>query len=197
MSDTGATTAPTHQESGVAPDAARGLTITAVTADDLSDVAALAARTFALACPPGTAQASIDRFIAEQLSPARFDAYAADPQRRLLVARRDGDAVGYAMLVLGAPDEIAAQLARTPTVELSKLYVDASHHGGGIAAPLMAAAVATARDEGARGVWLGTNEANGRAIRFYEKCGFRIVGTKTFDVGGELHHDVVLERVLA
>ncbi|MDQ4137674.1 MAG: GNAT family N-acetyltransferase, partial [Actinomycetota bacterium] len=38
------------------------------------------------------------------------------------------------------------------------------------------------------------NQHNARANRFYEKSGFRTVGTKRFRVGAELHHDFVRER---
>jgi diamine N-acetyltransferase len=60
----------------------------------------------------------------------------------------------------------------------------------------MAATLDAARSRGAAGVWLGVNQRNARAIRFYEKCGFSVVGAKTFDLGPEVHHDHVMERSL-
>jgi len=70
----------------------------------------LAARTFALACPPGTQQADIDAFVATHLSHAKFDAYLADPWRILLIAALDGTPVGYSMLIGGpiADPDVAA-----------------------------------------------------------------------------------------
>jgi len=44
-------------------------------------------------------------------------------------------------------------------------------------------------------VWLGVNQQNGRANRFYEKHGFAIVGTKGFELGGRREDDFVRERV--
>ena len=38
------------------------------------------------------------------------------------------------------------------------------------------------------------NDENARANRFYEKSGFAIVGTKTFQLGANLESDFVRER---
>ncbi|MET1053382.1 MAG: GNAT family N-acetyltransferase, partial [Mycetocola sp.] len=37
---------------------------------------------------------------------------------------------------------------------------------------------------------------NARAVRFYEKSGFAIVGNKTFRLGSSLEHDFVMEQAL-
>ncbi|THG30968.1 GNAT family N-acetyltransferase [Naasia lichenicola] len=172
-------------------------------ASDAPLLADVAAATFPLACPPGTAPESIAAFIADHLSVSRFDAYLADDERMLLLVEeviRPGEslALGYAMLVFTDPTdaEVAAAVANRPTVELSKFYVLPDRHGGGVAAPLMAAVLAAATRGPAESVWLGVNQQNGRARRFYEKSGFRVVGTKHFMVGPERHDDFVLERLV-
>ena len=38
----------------------------------------------------------------------------------------------------------------------------------------------------------GTNDANRRARRFYERCGFAVVGRRRFEVGGLPQDDVVM-----
>ncbi|HEY9493280.1 MAG TPA: GNAT family N-acetyltransferase [Intrasporangium sp.] len=163
----------------------------------------LAAATFALACPPGTLQSDIDDFVAQQLSEARFAEYLADAHRALLIAEVDGVPAGYTMLVFPKspsadpldPDVASAVLAR-PTAELSKVYVLADLHGRGVAAALMAASVDAVRARGCASVWLGVNQQNTRANRFYEKSGFVIVGAKKFLLGGKWEDDFVRERIL-
>ena len=49
---------------------------------------------------------------------------------------------------------------------------------------------------GARSVWLGVNNENARANRFYEKHGFAIVGDKHFRLGDRMEDDYVRELVL-
>ena len=61
----------------------------------------------------------------------------------------------------------------------------------------MELSVQAAREAGASAIWLGVNDENARANRFYEKSGFAVVGAKTFALGSRIEHDFVRERLLA
>lgn len=175
------------------------LAIRPATSDDADALAELAAETFPLACPPHTTPEAVADFIDRHFRPEHFAGYLTDAERRLLVAERGGRLVGYSMLIGGEPGDAdaAAAVAARPAIELSKFYTRADEHGGGIAAPLMAATLASARERGAAVCWLGVNEENGRAIRFYEKQGFAKAGRKHFTVGGRVENDWVLAQPLA
>jgi ribosomal protein S18 acetylase RimI-like enzyme len=174
------------------------ITVRSAQPTDAAALADLAAATFALACPPGTSPEAIKQFVRANLSEGCFERYLADPDRVIRLALDDGVAVGYTMLVFGEPhdSDVAAAITKRPTVELSKVYVLGEHHGAGIAGPLMEATMEAARARNVAGVWLGVNQRNARAGRFYEKSGFEVVGEKTFMVGPELHHDYVMEQAL-
>lgn len=170
---------------------------------DAAALHALAARTFGLANPAGTTQANIDAFIDEHLSRTSFSGYLADPDRIVLIAEDQAGAaaVGYSMLVAGPiedPDVAAAVAAVTPAdgtaIELSKFYVDEGMHGSGVAATLMAATLEAAAKTGASTCWLGVNQENARAAKFYAKNSFEIVGSKRFKVGEVWHDDHVRAR---
>ena len=173
------------------------VTVHSATADDAQLLHELAAATFALACPPGTLQSAIDDFIATNLSATSFAGYLADPARELFIARVDGAAAGYTMLVFGEPTDadVAASITVRPTSELSKVYVLAGHHGTGLSSELVRVTVEAARARGVAGVWLGVNEENAKANRFYEKQGFVRVGNKKFLVGEKWEDDFVRELV--
>lgn len=111
----------------------------------------------------------------------------------------EGTAVGYTMVHRGEPadPDVRAAVRIQPTAELSKCYVLADHHGAGIAASLMAASVRSAADDGAIGMWLGVNQLNERAQRFYGKHGFERVGARRFLVGDRYEDDWVMERPLS
>jgi len=165
---------------------------------DLPEIADVAARTFPLACPPSVTAANIAAFIDENLSWPRFRDYLADPDRAVLAARDDGRMVGYVMLIRGVPDDDDVQQAVTlrPAVELSKMYVLPDCHGAGVSAALMTAALKQAGNLVAKSVWLGVNQHNERAQRFYTKHGFTINGTKTFRLGAGVENDYVMVRPL-
>lgn len=116
----------------------------------------------------------------------------------LFVAEDGGAAVGYTMLVMGEPTDadVAAVITTRPTAELSKCYVAPGHHGAGVASRLMTATLDAAAERGAAAVWLGVNQENAKAQRFYEKSGFARAGVKRFLVGDRYEDDYVLERAL-
>jgi len=173
-------------------------TIRVATTADAPALADLAAATFELACPPDTTAAAVEEFLRDVLAEANFRDYLADPDRVVLVADVEGALLGYTMVNFGDPidPEVSSAVGLRPTAEVSKCYVRAGFHGRGLAAALMTATLHVAREHGAVGAWLGVNELNARAIRFYEKQGFARVGRKTFLLGGVLENDYVLERAL-
>jgi len=159
----------------------------------------LAARTFGLACPPGTRQSDIDVFVARHLSAESFRRYLSDPGRIILIASEGDRPLGYSMLVGGpiADPEVAKVVDAGTSIELSKFYLAPDRHGSGVAATLMAATLAQAAATGASFCWLGVNQRNERAGRFYAKQGFEVVGVKRFLVGDVWHDDHVRMRALA
>ena len=173
-------------------------TTESVAADEL---AALAGRTFPLACPPWTTPENIASFIDTNLSATRFAEYLTDPQRAILAARQNGRIIGYAMLIRGISDlDIPADARQAvqirPAAELSKIYLLPDYHGSGVSTALMELTLATAAEWAVRCVWLGVNQANRRAQRFYLKSGFTINGTRTFQVGTRRENDYVMVREL-
>lgn len=172
------------------------LEVTAAAAADLPELADVAAQTFPLACPPSVTHENIAAFIAENLTQEHFAGYLTDSDRLVLVARRDGRMIGYAVLIRGVPDDDDVNRAVTarPAVEISKMYVLPDDHGAGASAALMIEAIRLAQELDAKSVWLGVNQRNQRAQRFYAKHGFTINGTKTFRLGTRIENDYVMVR---
>ncbi|XVU26778.1 GNAT family N-acetyltransferase [Actinoplanes sp. CA-054009] len=158
----------------------------------------LADRTFKLACPPGTKPEDIAAFVATHLSADRFRDYLADPDRVVLLVASDGVPIGYSMLVAGPieNEDVAAVVDEKVSIELSKFYLLSERHGSGAAAALMTATLAEAAATGAEYCWLGVNQQNQRAAKFYAKHGFDVIGVKRFLVGAEWHDDYIRRRPL-
>nr|WP_286178518.1 GNAT family N-acetyltransferase [Arthrobacter sp. SLBN-53] len=173
--------------------------IRAATAADVDELAAVAAATFPLACPAESDPGDVAAFVATHLSPQAFGDYLLDPDRIVLIACDADRILGYTMLIRGEPDDPDVQRAvpHRPTVELSKMYTAPEAHGRGIAAALMAHALGHCTDLGAACVWLGVNQDNARAQRFYAKSGFEVAGTKTFQLGNNIENDYVMVRRLS
>ena len=163
-------------------------------------LAELAAITFPLATPASTAPAAIATFVAEVLNADRFRDHVADPAR--LVLDRRARRLGPVGLLdphrrrtgRSRGDRRGAHHARRSISTSSTCTRTTTARAS--AATLMAATVEAARATGARSVWLGVNNENVRANRFYEKHGFAVVGDKHFRLGDRFEDDFVRELVL-
>jgi diamine N-acetyltransferase len=165
------------------------------TVNDAAGLAELAAATFPLACPASAAPADIQSFVETNLAEQNFAEYLSDETRAVLIG---GEFEGYTLLNFTDPTDMDVVVAITnrPTAELSKCYLRAETHGSGLATELMQASLDLARSRGAVSVWLGVNQENAKANRFYEKHGFEKVGTKRFKLGERWEHDYVREVLL-
>jgi len=91
---------------------------------------------------------------------------------------------------------VSASADEKAGIELSKFYLAPEQHGSGVATTLMAATLTEAAATGAEFCWLGVNQRNERAAKFYAKQGFEVIGTKRFLVGDAWHDDHVRLRPL-
>jgi len=158
---------------------------------DLHALAALARRTwldaFGDSVAPEDAAAEAEKGRSEE----RFARVL--PERVILVAEEDGELVGYAEL---GPVDIPEVEAGAGDVELHRLYVETPLQGRGIGRALLDAVLAHPDAAGPNRVFLQVWERNERALRLYERAGFRRSGSTRFRIGGELVEDAVfvLER---
>ncbi len=177
------------------PTVAVSLATDAALADEIAEVAAI---TFPLACPPHSPPEAIRGFIEHNLSPTQFRNYIADDAAAVLIATDGSGVIGYCLVLHRDPPDpdVAAVVVGQPVSEVSKMYVLPDHHGAGASHALMDAAIDVATDHHSEVLWLGVNNENVRAQRFYAKKGFARVGTKTFNLAGVIEHDYVLSRQL-
>jgi GNAT superfamily N-acetyltransferase len=93
-----------------------------------------------------------------------------DAEAALLIAERDGRAVGYAMLTAG--EGAATWDLGEVVVEVQTLSVLAEERGSGVGSALTEAGRRWAADRGARTIAVGLAHTNVGAKRFYEREGF-------------------------
>ena len=171
-------------------------TIRACGPDEAARLAALGAHLFTQAYGPTHPEPELSAYLARAFAPARLAAELAEPGRRALVVESGGEWIGYASLRESPPGWPGGVPGLRP-VEIVRFYVDAGWHGRGIAQALMAACEGEARRRGADAVWLSAWQEAPRALAFYRRAGFEVVGTATFAFGDRLDADFVLARRLA
>ncbi len=165
------------------------LTIRRATDADAAGLAELALRTFLDAFAAQNDPANTEAYTARVYGPAQQAAEIADPRIVTLLGEVDGRMAAYAQLRRGTT---APGVTGPEPVEIMRFYVDRAWHGRGIAQRMMDAVLRTAREQGARTTFLAVWEHNPRALRFYEKRGFRVVGVQDFWMGSDRQNDHVM-----
>ena len=137
----------------------------------------------------------MDLHCSRSFGPAALAQEILDLDMETLVVEHEQDLVAYAQLHRGpAPPCVRGAATGAAPIELHRLYVLESWHGSGVAAALLDAVMERAAAVGTDVLWLGVWERNPRAIRFYDKCGFREIGDQVFVLGTDPQRDLVMAR---
>jgi len=163
-------------------------------AGDAPMLAELATRTFVDTYAADNRPEDVAAFVAKAFGADQQAAEVANPANRYLVAEVEGVPAGYVLL---RPDPPPPCVPPGPVLAIARFYVTHAWHGRGIAHALMDAALAAAAPRSASAVWLTVWERNARAMAFYRKHGFRIVGDAPFAMGEDVQNDHVMLREVA
>jgi ribosomal protein S18 acetylase RimI-like enzyme len=165
------------------------------TPDDARELARAAATFFLDTFGGANRREDMEAYLASAFSQARQRAELADPDNRIWLARAFGELAGYAHVRRSATPAPSA-IGHRPAIEIARIYAGRKWQGRGLGAALMEACVSTAKEWGGDVLWLGVWEQNQRAIAFYEKHGFQVVGEQPFLLGADLQRDIVMARRL-
>jgi len=81
------------------------------------------------------------------------------------------------------------------SMELKQIYILSDQFGKGLGKTLYEDAITTIKQNGSRNVWLLVSDVNHRAKAFYNKLGFKSVGTgPVFEVGSDRLTSTVMAR---
>ncbi len=167
------------------------VTVRECTGGDAAALAVVGAATFLEAFAGIVPGDAILAHCAKNHMPGAYTALLAQPETRAWLAEVEPGAapVGYALLT--AP-HFPEALVRAGDAELRRIYLFSRFHGAGAGQRMMDAAVAGAREQGAARLLLGVHPENHRALAFYRRNGFAVIGTRSFQVGTSVFEDPVL-----
>ena len=166
------------------------------TAADAAPLSRAAATFFLDTFGDANRREDMEAYLASAFSQARQHEELVDADNRIwLAVAGTGDIAGYAH-VRRSTAPTGASISRGHAVEIARIYAGQQWQGRGLGAALMEQCVATAREWGGHVLWLGVWERNPRAIAFYEKHDFQVVGEQPFLLGTDLQRDLVMARRL-
>jgi diamine N-acetyltransferase len=116
-----------------------------------------------------------------------------NPDSAFYFAMLDDEAVGYIKLNYR---DAQAEFQDPNAVEVSRIYVMANQQGKKIGNQLLDFAIDKAIEDQLQYIWLGVWEHNHAAIRFYQRNGFKPIGSHHFWVGNDKQTDILVRREL-
>lgn len=163
--------------------------------EDAEALAALARETFVATFGHHYAPEDLAAFCAKIFAPSAQQALIENGEVEIRLAVQGGGLVGYCHIgAVTLPFDVGSRRA----LELHRLYVLESVKGAGVAAALMDWALTRLRDRGAQDAYLGVYQENPRALAFYKRFGFEIVGEYLFPAIGPIQdREYIMRKALA
>jgi GNAT superfamily N-acetyltransferase len=167
-----------------------GLVFRKATVEDTNTIVQFGADTFKAAFGPYNTSEDMAEYLAANFNHETIQSIIEDVSSFFLLGHEGNKMIGYAMLKEGThPDFVTGP----NPIELVRFYVTPEVIGLGYGSELMQACLDKALAMGHKTVWLATWQKNERAIRFYEKWGFRIVGNAIYIIGDDVTDDFVMQ----
>ncbi len=139
----------------------------------------------------------------EQNSPENFNLYMRQAfNRTVLLEHLQHDDIRYFFISRGQQtvgyikiNENTAQSEQfdLTSIELERFYVQSEYQGQNIGAEVLKKIVRMAKDKGVAFLWLGVWEKNDKAIRFYERHGFKKFGAHPYFLGNDKQTDYLMK----
>ena len=160
---------------------------------DAELVASLGARTFLDTFGPDNTEEDMTAYLGSAFGADIQARQMDDPDNIFLIAEVAGAPTGYVRLRVGnAP----AAIPGYDRIEIVRFYADRSWLGCGVGPALMVSSLEIAAQLECDTVWLDVWDRNARAIAFYVKWGFAVVGDQEFRLGEDVQHDLLMARAV-
>lgn len=171
------------------------VTIKRATLSDAATLAVLSRQTFYDTFTGTCTEEDMQQFLQEYFNLEQVKSELVNDNDFYFFAEIDGVPAGYIRFMEDYGNFPLMQ--QWKALELKRIYVDKNFHGRGVAQQLMAFIENFAKENKYEVLWLGVWEQNGRAKKFYEKCGFTDSGhTHDFPIGNTPQTDNWLWKFL-
>jgi diamine N-acetyltransferase len=164
-----------------------------VTLKDIDQLQKIGKQTFADTFGSQNSPAFMEEYLKKSFSRKKVSEEISDKNSEIYFAEIDKKIVGYLKVNF---DQSQTELKAKDALEIERIYVIKEYIGKKIGQALYDKAINIARKKNLQYVWLGVWEENPRAIRFYEKNGFKKFDKHIFDLGGDKQTDILMKKGL-
>ncbi len=161
------------------------ISITPATSDHSQLIAEIGKTSFIESHGSSASAADIAAYVTEKYTDAAFKNELADANNIYHIIYYNGVAAGYSKIVLNAGHP---NIAIENVTKLERLYLLKEFYDLKLGQELLQFNIALATRNKQAGMWLFTWTGNQRAINFYQKVGFHIIGSHDFKIS-ENHYN--------
>lgn len=147
--------------------------------EDAEQLSAMGGKSFYESHHTSASAEDINEYIAKTYSVDRLRGELNDPKNIFIAAGTGGVIAGFAKII---PDALNPAINSPRPCKMERLYVLEDFLPLKIGQQLFDASLSRARELQQSGIWLNTWTGNPRAIRFYAKQGFSIIGETSFRI---------------
>lgn len=166
------------------------ITIRKIRTIDIIELQNIGKLTFAETFSSGNSEENMKKYLEEGFSIDKLTAELNDPNAKFYFAELDGKTIGYLKVNMG---QSQTEIKDNNALEIERIYVLKEYHGKKVGQILYDKAIELAKEKNVEYVWLGVWEQNPRAIRFYEKNGFKAFDKHIFKLGNDEQIDIMMK----
>lgn len=149
------------------------------TVKDAELISRMAIQTFRESHGTSASEKDIEEYTITKLSVDLFKEELADPKNIFRLAFLNEVPVAFSKMIY---DLANPKINDAPVCKLEKLYVLKEYYDQKIGKPLFDLNIKLAKQNKQKGIWIYVWTENKRALRFYEKQGFKIIADTFFKV---------------
>ncbi|WP_417291685.1 GNAT family N-acetyltransferase [Corallibacter sp.] len=169
------------------------IAIRKITVNDLNELQSIGKLTFSETFSSGNSKENMKAYLENGFSTEKLTTELSDPNAELYFAELEGETIGYLKVNVG---QSQTEIKDHNALEIERIYVLKAFHGKKVGQILYNKAIAIAKEKNVDYVWLGVWEENPRAIRFYEKNGFKAFDKHVFKLGNDEQTDIMMQLQL-
>ena len=161
--------------------------------DELEELQQISRTTFTETFSVHNSEENMRNYLRDNLSLEKLGEELNNPESSFYFAEMKDQVIGYLKLNVGAAQN---EWKENTGLEIERIYVLKEYHGLTIGQLLFEKAISIAKSIEMQYVWLGVCEKNERAIAFYTKNGFKVVGHHLFKLGDDIQTDYLMKLAL-
>ncbi|MBI3718528.1 MAG: GNAT family N-acetyltransferase [Sphingobacteriales bacterium] len=167
------------------------ITVRQAYAADVDTIVSLGHKTFVETYGDNNKKEAVAAYVDQMFNHERIEKEVNTFGERFFIAYVGELPVGFTKL---SENRVPKGLNGKKKIQVERIYVLKEYQGFKIGTELIEKVLLVAKEEEYKIAWLSVWQKNNKAIQFYQKAGFVIYDTDTFQFGEEVHDDFLMKK---